>query len=131
MSGNEKLRNEKLTPVQLNAIYLEKIGKEQRHQRLHTEFSINPHKRLHVLTDKPMSRKPTELIEEDSAFIEAFHKARLEPTKKYSMPLTESQEIGWVSDPLIPSNCQDQRFNFHRASTDVTRHTESALRKYN
>nr|XP_019953812.1 PREDICTED: protein FAM183B-like [Paralichthys olivaceus] len=78
-----------------------------------------------------MSRKQTELIEENSDFIEAFHKARLEPTKKYSMPVTESQEIGWVSDPLIPSSCQDERFNFHRVSTDVTIHTERALKKSN
>lgn len=34
-------------------------------------------------------------------FIEAFHKARQEPTKKYAAPLTESQEIGWVSAPLV------------------------------
>ena len=34
-------------------------------------------------------------------FIKAFHKARQEPTKKYEMPQTESQEIGWLSTSLV------------------------------
>lgn len=34
-------------------------------------------------------------------FIKAFRKAHEVPTKKYSMPLTESQEIGWMSTPLV------------------------------
>ncbi|GAA6221328.1 protein FAM183A [Lates japonicus] len=121
--------NEKHDVVHQNAIHVETIRKEQRHQKLHTEFSINPHRKLHVLPDKPMSRKPSEVIAENSDFIGAFHKARQEPTKKYTMPLTESQEIGWVSAPLIPSNRHDQRFNFYRFTTDVTKHQESALRK--
>ncbi|XP_072770790.1 cilia- and flagella-associated protein 144 isoform X2 [Nerophis lumbriciformis] len=104
------------------------IRKEQRQQRLHTEFSINPHRRLHIIPDKPMSRKPKEVISENSDFIEAFHKARQEPTKKYSMPLTESQEIGWVSKPLIPTNRNDDRLNFYRRSSDISKHQESILR---
>ncbi|XP_008332219.1 cilia- and flagella-associated protein 144 [Cynoglossus semilaevis] len=123
MSGNEKLDT-----VHQNAIHIETIRKEQRHQRLHTEFSINPRRKLHILPDKPMSRKPPEVIEENSDFIEAFHKARQEPTMKYTMPMTESQEIGWVSAPLVSSNRSDRRLNFCRTSTDITRHKESALR---
>ncbi|XP_022609464.1 protein FAM183A isoform X2 [Seriola dumerili] len=88
-------------------------------------------KDLHVLPDKPLCRKPPEVIAENSDFIEAFHKARQEPTKKYTMPLTESQEIGWMSTPLIPSNRKDERFNFYRFSTDVTKHQESAQRSSN
>ncbi|XP_023250262.1 protein FAM183A isoform X2 [Seriola lalandi dorsalis] len=86
---------------------------------------------MHVLPDKPLCRKPPEVIAENSDFIEAFHKARQEPTKKYTMPLTESQEIGWMSTPLIPSNRKDERFNFYRFSTDVTKHQESAQRSSN
>ncbi|XP_077440826.1 cilia- and flagella-associated protein 144 [Vanacampus margaritifer] len=114
--------------VQQNAIHVEMIRKEQRQQRLHTEFSINPHRKLHILPDKPMSRKPQEVIPENLAFIEAFHKARQEPTKKYTTPLTESQEIGWVSTTLIPTNRKDNRLNFFRNSTDITKHQESVLR---
>ncbi|XP_061739644.1 protein FAM183A [Nerophis ophidion] len=114
--------------VHQNAIHVEMIRKEQRQQRLHTEFSINPHGRLHIIPDKPMSRKPKEVISENSDFIEAFHKARQEPTKKYSIPLTESQEIGWVSKPLIPTNRNDDRLNFYRRSSDISKHQESILR---
>ncbi|XP_031139827.1 protein FAM183A [Sander lucioperca] len=119
---------EKLDLVHQNAIHVETILKEQRQQKLHTEFSINPHRKLHVLSDKPMSRKPKEDVAESSEFIEAFHRARQEPTKKYAVPQTESQEIGWVATPLIPSNRNDKRFNFYRFSSDVTKHKESALR---
>ncbi|XP_071342505.1 cilia- and flagella-associated protein 144 [Trachinotus anak] len=129
MAGKEKRENKDL--VHQNAIHVETVRKEQRHQKLHTEFSINPHRKLHVLPDKPMSKKPTEVIAENSAFIEAFHKARQEPTKKFAMPLTESQEIGWISTPLIPSNRKDERFNFYRFITDVTKHKEFALRASN
>ncbi|XP_054646290.1 protein FAM183A [Dunckerocampus dactyliophorus] len=114
--------------VHQNAIHVEMIRKEQRQQILHTEFSINPHRKLHIIPDKPMSRKPKEVISENSDFIEAFHKARQEPTKKYTTPLTESQEIGWVSTALIPANRNDDRFNFYRHSSDITKHQESILR---
>ncbi|CAK6971389.1 protein FAM183A [Scomber scombrus] len=119
---------EKIDVVHQNAIHIETIRKEQRHQKLHTEFSINPFRKLNVLPDKPMSRKPSEVIAENLDFINAFHEARQEPTKKYTMPMTESQEIGWVSTALIPSTRHDKRFNYYRFSTDVTKHKESALR---
>ncbi|CAI5637223.1 unnamed protein product [Oreochromis niloticus] len=92
---------DKLDLVHRDAIHAERVRKEQRHQKLHTEFSINPHRKLHVLPDKPMCRRTTEVIPEDEDFIKAFRKAHEVPTKKYSMPLTESQEIGWMSTPLV------------------------------
>ncbi|KAM3619299.1 uncharacterized protein V6R79_005841 [Siganus canaliculatus] len=109
-------------------VHVEMVGKERRLQKLHTEFSINPCRKLHILPDKPMSRKPAEVVQENSDFVEAFHKARQEPTKKYSEPQTESQEIGWISTPLVPSDRHDRRLSFHRRSTDVTIHQETALR---
>uniref|UniRef100_A0A3Q0RVR2 Cilia and flagella associated protein 144 n=1 Tax=Amphilophus citrinellus TaxID=61819 RepID=A0A3Q0RVR2_AMPCI len=87
--------------VHQDAIHTERVQKEQRHQKLHTEFSINPYRKLQILPDKPMCRRPTEVIPEHADFIKAFHKAHEVPTKKYSVPLTESQEIGWVSTPLV------------------------------
>lgn len=83
---------------------------------------------VHILPDKPMSRKPTEVVTENcefnlnalkscsscannqsgslwicfsADFIKAFHMAREEPTKKYTAPQTESQEVGWISSPLV------------------------------
>ncbi|KAF3835384.1 hypothetical protein F7725_027942 [Dissostichus mawsoni] len=108
MAGKEK---PVLDIVHQNSIHVETIRKEQRYQKLHTEFSINPHR--------------------TSDFIDAFHKAHQEPTKKYAMPLTESHEIGWLSAPLIPSTRNDRRFHFSRISTDVTIHQEKALRASN
>ncbi|XP_022052956.1 protein FAM183A isoform X1 [Acanthochromis polyacanthus] len=122
---------QKLDLVHQNQIHVETIKKEQRLQKLHTEFSINPYRKLHILPDKPMSRKPTEVIEENLDFLKAFHKAREEPTKKYSKPLTESQEIGWMSTALIPSNRRDTRCNFYRFRTDVTKHQEFAQKASN
>uniref|UniRef100_A0A3Q2Q6L7 Cilia and flagella associated protein 144 n=1 Tax=Fundulus heteroclitus TaxID=8078 RepID=A0A3Q2Q6L7_FUNHE len=88
--------------VRLNLIHVETIKKEERYQTLHTEFSINPFRKLHVLPDKPMSRKPPEATLEDSKFILCRKcLAQLEPAKKYPMPLTESQEIGWIPGPLV------------------------------
>ncbi|XP_031616118.1 protein FAM183A [Oreochromis aureus] len=115
---------DKLDLVHRDAIHAERVRKEQRHQKLHTEFSINPHRKLHVLPDKPMCRRTTEVIPEDEDFIKAFRKAHEVPTKKYSMPLTESQEIGWMPTPLVPESRQDTRLNFFRFMTDVTKHHE-------
>ncbi|CAN9500688.1 unnamed protein product [Ophioblennius macclurei] len=115
--------------VHQDSIHVETIKKEHRLQKLHTEFSINPYRTLHILPDKPMSRRPPESIVEECEFIKAFHKARQLPAQKYSAPLTESHEIGWYSTPLVPCNRDDERLNFFRRSTDVTRYQEMVLRK--
>ncbi|XP_030583269.1 cilia- and flagella-associated protein 144 [Archocentrus centrarchus] len=122
---------DKLDLVHQDAIHTERVQKEQRHQKLHTEFSINPYRKLHILPDKPMCRRPTEVIPEHADFIKAFHKAHEVPTKKYSVPLTESQEIGWVSTPLVPEARCDTRYNFFRFMTDVTKHQEFAQQTKN
>ncbi|KAM4738893.1 cilia- and flagella-associated protein 144 [Anableps anableps] len=86
--------------VRENLIHVETVKKEQRHLTLHTEFSINPFRKLHVLPDKPMSRKLPEALSEDTTYIEAYRWVRMEPSKKYPTPITESQEIGWISSPV-------------------------------
>ncbi|XP_068175536.1 cilia- and flagella-associated protein 144 isoform X2 [Antennarius striatus] len=122
--------NKQLDLVHQNAIHVEMIRKEQRYQKLHTEFSINPHRKLHILADKPMASVVWNKISSFPAnFIDAFHEGRQEPTKKYKTPQTESQEVGWISTPLIPSNRSDSRLNFNRISSDVTKHQESALQR--
>ncbi|KAK1796702.1 hypothetical protein P4O66_009717 [Electrophorus voltai] len=99
-SGKAK-EKEPVDIVHQNAIHVETIMKEQRSQKLYTKFSINPFKKLHVLTDKPMARKTHEETEEDPAFLKTIHGAHLEPTKKYTHPMTEAQEIGWIATPLV------------------------------
>ncbi|MCI4375631.1 hypothetical protein PGIGA_G00111750 [Pangasianodon gigas] len=114
--------------VHQNAIHVETILKEQRSQKLYTEFTINPFKKLHVLPDKPMSRKMHEEVEEDPAFLKIIHGAHSEPTKKYTHPMTESQEIGWISTPLIASDRTDRRLNFPRQNSEVTKYMDAAWR---
>ncbi|KAL1022801.1 hypothetical protein UPYG_G00032510 [Umbra pygmaea] len=114
--------------VHQNAIHVDTIKKENRSQKLYTQFSINPQKKLHVFTDKPMTRPAYDNVEEDSAFIKSIHKARLEPAKKYSHPQTESQEIGWISRPLIVSDRSDRRLNWPRQNSEITKYMDAAWR---
>ncbi|KAG9277281.1 protein FAM183A [Astyanax mexicanus] len=122
-------KTKEIEPVDIvhqNAIFVERIRKEQRSQKLHTEFSINP-KKLHILTDKPMSRITHEPTKEDPAFLKLIKAAHSEPTKKYTHPMTESQEIGWISTPLIVSDRSDGRLNFARKKTDITQYMNAAF----
>jgi len=48
-----------------------------------------------------VSLKPT------AKFLNLIHHAALEPTKKYSEPQTESQEIGWNTTPLVSRVLKD------------------------
>ncbi|NXG06321.1 F183B protein, partial [Sakesphorus luctuosus] len=54
----------------------------------------------HTITRKPMSWHDNIDEPADDKFLNLFHRAALEPTKKYSEPQTESQEIGWNTTPL-------------------------------
>ncbi|TRY77640.1 hypothetical protein DNTS_005788 [Danionella cerebrum] len=119
---------EPLDIVHQNAIRVETIMKELRHQKLYTQFNINPFKKLHIWTDKPMSKVTYEKEQEDPAFIQAIQKASLEPTKKYSHPQTEAQEIGWLSTPLIATDRCDRRLNFPRQNSEITKYMDAAWR---
>ncbi|CAL1592723.1 unnamed protein product [Knipowitschia caucasica] len=124
-----KSKKETKDMVQQDKIQIETIKKERKDRRLFTEFSLNPRMKLHVLPDKPMARKPSEVVTENVDFLKAFHQTCKEPTSKYSMPQTESMEIGWISTPLVHFDRSDRRLNFTRIGTDVTKHKEMALRK--
>ncbi|KAH1166403.1 hypothetical protein KIL84_015575 [Mauremys mutica] len=41
--------------VHQNQIFCETVRKELRCQKLHTEYGVNPLKRVHTITRKPMS----------------------------------------------------------------------------
>ncbi|XP_051987131.1 protein FAM183A [Xyrauchen texanus] len=114
--------------VHQNAIHVETIMKELRHQKLYTEFNINPFKKLHILTDKPMTNIIYGKEKEDPAFLRIIHGACLEPTKKYTHPQTEAQEIGWLSSPLLVSDRSDRRLNFPRQNSEITKYMDAAWR---
>ncbi|KAK4819942.1 hypothetical protein QYF61_015842 [Mycteria americana] len=94
-------------PVRQNQLLCERVRKELQCQRLHTQYGLNPLHRVHTITKKPMSWHDN--IEEpaDAKFLNLIHHAALEPTKKYSEPQTESQEIGWNTTPLVSSMLKD------------------------
>ncbi|KFM12918.1 Protein FAM183B, partial [Aptenodytes forsteri] len=107
-------------PVRQNQLLCERVRKELQCQRLHTQYGLNPLHRVHTITKKPMSWHDN--IEEpaDAKFLNLIHHAALEPTKKYSEPQTESQEIGWNTTPLIHVDRTDCRLYFPRRRTEIT-----------
>ncbi|XP_069126557.1 cilia- and flagella-associated protein 144-like [Argopecten irradians] len=124
------VKGEKEPPnfVHHNAILCETIMKEQRHQVLYTNFSVNPYKKIHALSGKPNSKHDTEEGEEDSHFKKVIERANQEPVKKYAFPQTEAQEIGWITQPLIDTDRSDKRINFFRQNTAITKYMDAAWR---
>ena len=87
--------------VHEQAILVETIKKELREQRLYENFSINPFTKREILASKPNTYPDLVQDEADTGFIEMIKRANLEPTKKYPFPQTSSQEIGWLTTPLV------------------------------
>ncbi|XP_029416437.1 protein FAM183A isoform X2 [Nannospalax galili] len=114
--------------VHQNQILRELILKELRAQKLHTEYHVNPLRKVHTVTRKPMSwhdnleepadvafpsassrgwflcsvQSPPSLISCMTLvrFLNLIHHAAQGPRKKYPETQTENQEIGWNSEPL-------------------------------
>ncbi|XP_018422111.1 PREDICTED: protein FAM183A [Nanorana parkeri] len=114
--------------VAQNAIHRETIRKENRCQRLVTEFTINPFHKIHAVTGKPMARHDNQYEVADENFLKIFHHTALEPTKKYTEPQTTSQEIGWITQPLISIDRKDRRLHHHCQKTEITTYMEAAWR---
>ncbi|XP_041358185.1 protein FAM183B-like [Gigantopelta aegis] len=123
-----KAPKEPANAVHQNAILCETINKERRHQKLYTNFFMNPYKKLHIITGKPNSPYDTQDGEEDSHFVEVIERAHQEPVKKYAFPQTEAQELGWISKPLLETDKCDRRLNFHRIGTPITAYMDAAWR---
>uniref|UniRef100_A0A8D0DYP6 Cilia and flagella associated protein 144 n=1 Tax=Salvator merianae TaxID=96440 RepID=A0A8D0DYP6_SALMN len=128
MAGASRVPKEPLDEVNQNKIFRETIQKELRCQRLHTEYALNPFLNVHSITGKPMSWHDNLEEPADATFLKLFHHAALEPTKKYTEPQTESQEIGWFSTPLISVNRNDKRLYFPSRSTEITRYMAAMWR---
>ena len=105
----EKKDKKEINIVDQNAIWRETIRKENRCQKLYTQYHINPYKPSNQVSGKfwqifffdkilkrdfsgkPNSQHDTADGEEDAEFLNIIHKVRVEPRKKYSEPITETQ----------------------------------------
>ncbi|BFZ16418.1 hypothetical protein BsWGS_19457 [Bradybaena similaris] len=114
--------------VHQNTILCETIRKENRCQKIFTNYGINPFRKIHVIAGKPNSPHDTADGEEDPHFLRIIERAYQEPGKKYSAPQTESQEYGWINTPLIEHDKSDRRLNFHHQNTSVTKYMDIAWR---
>ncbi|KAI0230751.1 hypothetical protein LSAT2_018900 [Lamellibrachia satsuma] len=124
MSKQEK---EPANAVHLDAILTETIKKQRRHQKMYTNFTINPFSPMNVVTGKPNSFTDAALDaeEEDATMTQLIRMSRQPPTAKYTRPQTSNQEIGWISKPLLEVDKNDIRLHHPRAMTDVTKPKEA------
>ncbi|GAB5574963.1 protein FAM183A isoform X1 [Prionailurus iriomotensis] len=121
--------------VHQNQILRELYLKELRTQKLYTEYHVNPLRKVHTITRKPMSWHDNLEEPEDARFLNLLHHAALGPRKKYPETQTESQEIGWDSEPLlirkekeksgidgqlVSPERGDRRLNHFRVYNDIT-----------
>jgi hypothetical protein len=54
----------------------------------------------------------------------------MEPTKKYSAPQTSSQEYGWITAPLLETDKNDRRLNFHRNRSEISAYAEEYYKMF-
>ncbi|XP_020770413.2 cilia- and flagella-associated protein 144 isoform X2 [Odocoileus virginianus] len=86
--------------VHQNQILRELYLKELRTQKLYTQYHVNPLRKVHTITRKPMSWHDNLEEPADARFLNLIHHAAQGPRKKYPETQTEGQEIGWDSEPL-------------------------------
>ncbi|XP_066121133.1 cilia- and flagella-associated protein 144 [Saccopteryx bilineata] len=108
--------------VHQNQILRELYLRELRTQKLYTQYHVNPLRKVHTITRKPMSWHDNLEEPADDKFLNLIHHAAQEPRKKYSETQTESQEIGWFSEPLVNPERDDRRLNYFKVYNDITRY---------
>ncbi|XP_038622313.1 protein FAM183A [Tachyglossus aculeatus] len=121
MAGHGK-EKQPLDEVHRNQIMCELIRKELRTQKLHTQYSVNPNSKVHTFTRKPMSWHDNMEEPADARFLKLFHYTAQGPKMKYPEPQTESQEIGWDTEPLTSTDWTDRRLRFSHHTTELTRY---------
>jgi len=109
-----------LNVVHQNSIWVETVNKEHRHQKLHTQFNINPFQKMHSLTGKVNSFADATEGDEDPRFQEVIKRANTVPVQKYTEAQTSSQEIGWITQPLTDVDRTDPRLYFPHQSSSIT-----------
>ncbi|XP_013409420.1 protein FAM183B-like [Lingula anatina] len=114
--------------VHQNAIHRETILKETKHQKLYTNYSINPYNKMHAITGKPNSMHDTDEGEEDEHFLKVIKRAHMEPVRKNTFPQTEAEEIGWITKPMIDTDRSDRRLYFPRQNSEITKYMDALWR---
>jgi len=124
MAGKQPPAKEPKNVVHQNAILCETVTKENRYQKLYTNYSINPFKEFYVIAGKP--NQAADDGEKDDHFLQVIKRANQEPVKKYTRPQTEAQEVGWITKPLIETDRGDTRLNFFRHNSPITKFMDKA-----
>ncbi|XP_077654134.1 cilia- and flagella-associated protein 144 isoform X1 [Urocitellus parryii] len=106
--------------VHQNQFLREQYLRELCTQKLCTEYHVNPLRKVHAITRKPMSWHDNLEEPDDGKFLNLVHHAAQRPQKKYPETQTESQEIGWEAEPLVSPERQDHRLNHFRVYKDIT-----------
>nr|XP_004657329.1 protein FAM183A [Jaculus jaculus] len=106
--------------VHQNQILRELFLKELRTQKLYTQYHVNPLRKVHTITRKPMSWHDNLEEPEDVKFLNLIHHAAQGPRKKYPETQTETQEVGWQPEPLVNPERSDRRMNHFRVYNDIT-----------
>ncbi|KAK2509286.1 hypothetical protein MC885_016576 [Smutsia gigantea] len=89
--------------VHQNQILRELYLKELRTQKLYTQYHVNPLRKVHTITRKPMSWHDQLEEPEDDRFLNLIHHAAQGPRKKYVNPERD-----------------DRRLNHFRVYSDIT-----------
>ncbi|KAM6148365.1 cilia- and flagella-associated protein 144 [Erethizon dorsatum] len=106
--------------VHQNQILRELHLRELRTQKLCTQYHVNPLRKVHTIARKPMSWHDNLEEPADARFLNLIHHAAQGPRKKYPETQTESQEIGWDSEPLVNPDRHDRRLHHFRVYSDIT-----------
>ncbi|XP_012504393.1 PREDICTED: protein FAM183A [Propithecus coquereli] len=106
--------------VHQNEILRELYLKELRTQKLYTQYHVNPLRKVHTITRKPMSWHDNLEEPADARFLNLIHHAIQGPKMKYPETQTENQEIGWDPEPLVNPERHDHRLNHFRVYKDIT-----------
>ncbi|XP_017737443.1 PREDICTED: protein FAM183A isoform X2 [Rhinopithecus bieti] len=119
MAGHPR---EKVIPdeVHQNQILRELYLKELRTQKLYTQYHVNPLRKIHTITRKPMSWHDNLEEPADARFLNLIHHTAQGPRKKYPETQTENQEVGWDLEPLVNPERHDRRLNYFRVCSDIT-----------
>uniref|UniRef100_A0A672MWB9 Family with sequence similarity 183 member A n=1 Tax=Sinocyclocheilus grahami TaxID=75366 RepID=A0A672MWB9_SINGR len=99
--------------VHQNVIHVETIMKELRHQKLYTEFNINPVVHFFILTDKPMSNITYRKEEEDRNTIYYI----IQPLNPFTQTVN-----------TIVSDRSDRRLHFPWHNSEITKYMDAAWR---